>query len=931
MPSRPAVPHVPTPSELHRGGIPADAPRAAFDRLARVAAALLDAPLAVVSVAAAGHPSLQGCYGSPAPGALAAAALCPPADSPTALFLEDARRDAATAGVRAFGALDVAGYAGVPLATPAGELLGTLAVADRRPRRWTVREREALGEVAALAVGEIALRAQAAAHRAAAAEHEHEQEALAAALEATADGILVLDQAWRITAYNQQFVAIWGIPAEVLAAGTDEAAVSFVLDQLADPDEFLARKRELQANPFAASHDVIALRDGRVLERFTRPQRLGGEVVGRVWSFRDVTEARRVEATQQKSEARFRALYERAAVGIALTDIAGAFEQANPSFCEMLGYTEAELCTLSRVGITHPDDRGCQAELTARLLAGDARSHSVEKRYLRKDGSVAWGRATVSVIRDAADAPQHLIAVIEDISERKGAQEALRESEARYRSLFDHHPDAVYSLDTEGRFLSANPACEALSGYDPAKLLGTLFAPLLVPEHLAEATAHFRDAVAGSATSYEIAIRHQSGRRVELGVTNVPIVVGGQVAGVFGIARDLTVQRQLEAQLRQAQKMEAVGRLAGGIAHDFNNILTVITSYGSVLQAELPEASASRADVAEIQAAADRAATLTQQLLAFSRQQPMQAVVLDLNEVVGGVRRMLDRMIGEDVMLTVEPAAEPALVAADPVHVEQVLMNLAVNARDAMPNGGRLSIAVEHVDGADAGMPPLPDEGAGDYVALRVTDTGTGMSEETQAHIFEPFFTTKAPGMGTGLGLATVYGIVEQAGGAVRVQSAPGRGTTFVVLLPAATCRASAAPPPPAPAGPRGSETVLVVEDQVAVRRIIDRLLTQQGYDVLPAGHAAEAVRIATRHPGPIHLLLSDIVMPGMNGRDLAEWLVEQRPELRVLFMSGYAAASAERALHDGDTDMVRKPFTPERLCGAVRAALDRPAAAGRR
>ena len=373
----------------------------------------------------------------------------------------------------------------------------------------------------------------------------------------------------------------------------------------------------------------------------------------------------------------------------------------------------------------------------------------------------------------------------QDVTERHRAEVRLRESEQRYRSLFEHHPDAIYSFDAEGRFVSANEACEALTGYRLDELIGTSFMPLVVPEHCDRAIEHFKAAMTGLARRYEESIVHKSGRRVDISITKLPIVVDGKTVGIYGIAKDLTAQRELESRLQQAEKMEAIGRLASGIAHDFNNLLTIIQSCASLLAREMPHQGTLHSDVEEIHAASRRAAELTQQLLAFSRKQVMQPRRIDVNRHVAAFVGMLRRVIGTDITLDMHLATDTWPIVADPGQLERVLMNLGVNARDAMPNGGRLHVQTEnvHLDAATAEHHGLP---AGGYVALSVEDTGTGIDPTVLPHIFEPFVTTKPHGLGTGLGLATVYGIVEQTGGAIHVASAPGKGSRFSVYLPRA-------------------------------------------------------------------------------------------------------------------------------------------------
>jgi PAS domain S-box-containing protein len=374
----------------------------------------------------------------------------------------------------------------------------------------------------------------------------------------------------------------------------------------------------------------------------------------------------------------------------------------------------------------------------------------------------------------------------QDVTERRRAADRLRESEQRYRSLFDHHPDAIYSFDAQGRFVSANAACEALTGYRLDELVGKSYLPLVVPEDRARATEHFHAALAGSADSYEESIIHNSGRRVDIAITKLPIVVDGDIVGIYGIAKDLTAQRALENRLKQAERMEAVGRLATGIAHDFNNLLTIIQSCADLLTVEMPRQGNLHADVEEIQNTARRASELTQQLLAFGRKQHLLPQVLDINHLVGTFVATLRRVTGERIAIETQLSADAWPIFADPIQLERVLMNLGVNARDAMPNGGTLRVRTENVM-FETSVLDEPRLAPGPYVALVVEDTGSGIDPAILPHIFEPFVTTKPHGLGTGLGLATVYGIIEQTGGTIQVDSTPGRGTRFVVYLPRAT------------------------------------------------------------------------------------------------------------------------------------------------
>jgi PAS domain S-box-containing protein len=511
---------------------------------------------------------------------------------------------------------------------------------------------------------------------------------------------------------------------------------------------------------------------------------------------------------------------------------------------------------------------------------------------------------------------------------------ALAESEGLYRSTFDGAPVGIVHVGVDGQWLKVNQRFCDLLGYSREELQGTVGRKLTEPEEVTTELDAFRHMVAGAIDRHvvdERRYRRRDGSFVWVRVNmSVHRNAQGQFQHFISVMEDITERRVLEAQARQANKMDAIGRLASGVAHDFNNLLSIVLSYSDLVAADLKESDPLRADMAEIKRAGLRAADLTRQLLAFSRQQVLQPKVVDLTEIVGGMGKMLKRLIGEDVELTVSGAAV-GKITVDPGQMEQVIMNLIVNARDAMPGGGAIAIettdlVVDETYAADGvGLKPGP------YVLLVVSDTGVGMDKATQARAFEPFFTTKEAGHGTGIGLATVFGIVQQMGGMIWLTSELAQGTTFKIYFPAAARAVPARNSIPYPElrTLRGSETILLVEDEEGVRALARKILGRYGYNVLEAQSGGDAFLLCEQHTATIDLLLTDLVMPRMNGRQLAERLLAIRPDLKVLYMSGHTDDAVIRlGVQDSTIAFIQKPITPEPLARKVREILGEAAAA---
>jgi two-component system, cell cycle sensor histidine kinase and response regulator CckA len=620
-------------------------------------------------------------------------------------------------------------------------------------------------------------------------------------------------------------------------------------------------------------------------------------------------------ARQRESEQQFRAMFESAPVGSALVDIEGKIVSSNRALEQMLGYAKDALGGTPTDDLVHPDDAGRDRELFRELVSGQREAYSMESRYVARDGRIVWGQGAAALVRGVDRKPRFAIGMVQDVTERKQAEQALRESEERYRELFENANDMVYTLDLDGRLTAVNRAGEAITGFGRDELLGRALAELIAPEHLDEvAPAFLVDALGGDTATYECSIVAKDGRRVPVEVATRLILEHGRPVGLQGVARDVSERRELEDRLRQAQKLEAIGLLAGGVAHDFNNMLTAITGYSHLAVGALDSGrDVRRSDLEEIAKAADRAGALTSQLLAFSRKQMLRPEVIDLNDVVGDLDKMLRRLIGEHIDVVTAFGAGLGRVKADRSQLEQVIVNLVVNARDAMRDGGTLTITTS--------------SGESDDVVLCVSDTGHGMDAATRERIFEPFFTTKEVGQGTGLGLATVYGVVKQSGGHLSVESEPGAGAEFRIYLPSvdeplAQPERSFSPPQDA----QESETILLVEDEEIVRRLIRDTLRSSGYTVLEAGNGEEAMRICRAQRDPVDIVVTDVVMPHMTGPELVDHLSASQPELKVLYVSGYAdGRSSQRTSLQPGTELLQKPFTPSMLAQKVREVLDAP------
>jgi two-component system, cell cycle sensor histidine kinase and response regulator CckA len=641
---------------------------------------------------------------------------------------------------------------------------------------------------------------------------------------------------------------------------------------------------------------------------------------------RNIAEQKRIEAALRRSEAQFRAMCDTSPVGIFLTEPDGYSIYANVANLKQMGLTAETAMGAGWQRAIHPEDR-------ERVFAGFAMAiqqgivYEGVNRYLHANGTVIWVNVKATAIRDETTL-LGFVGMAEDITEHKRAEESLRESEERFRQLAENI-SMVFWLTSraDDSILYVSPAYERIWGRAPDDLYADPYAyfETIHPDDRESAWEVFaRNNDSGYDIEYRIV--RPDGSIAWIHDHGFPIRDrDGHIYRVAGIATDITERKGLEEALLQSQKMEGIGRLAGGIAHDFNNLLTAIVGYAEFAEASLPPEDPIAADIEQIIRAANRAAELTSQLLAFARKQMIEPRVLNLNNLVLSMDKLLRRLIGEDVELITRPAPDLGLVKVDPGQFEQILINLAVNARDAMPNGGRLTIETRNVLlGADDTR-QYPEVIPGPHVLLAISDTGIGMNEVTRAHIFEPFFTTKERGKGTGLGLATCYGIVKQAGGHIWISSEPERGATFKIFLPHIEAEATPVTSRAGTALPRrGDETILLVEDEPLVRDLAVQVLRAHGYAVLVAGSGGAALALARAHSGTIDLLVTDVVMPQMSGTQVAQQLSATRPGVKVLYISGYTeSATVHHDVLEQGSAFLAKPFTPSVLAHKVREVLD--------
>jgi len=812
-------------------------------------------------------------------------------------------------------------------------------------------------------------------------------------LEAAPDAIIIVDRTGTIVLVNTQTEQMFGYARKELLGKTFEDIIFQDNRERAAEGASSARWATITANAENTPAFVGLCQDGRriALEiNFNPLETKGGPLL--ISTIRNITERAAREFHRTSRQAVRRILAEATSLEVAIPAILRGLCANLKWDLGALWVADGQAEELRRDGLWHTPRiaplavevvTGADSGLPAQVWKSgrpiwrfEASSTPGVARWLSLAFPVALGQEVLGVLEFWSPEPlepdEELIETMGNVGgqvghflQRKQAEQALSESEARKTAVLEAAVDAIITVDRHGKIVEVNPAAEEIFRLPRSEALGRNLANLLP----AGAAGRFRLSLAEYmatrktdtlARRVEMTCLRADGSDfpIELTVTPIRLSVDGgwwmvdgekqesassspstthhppstRTALFTAYVRDLTERkrteealRQTEERFRQSQKMEAVGRLAGGVAHDFNNLLTVITGCTEILLDDFPQTDETRDLLEEVKNAGNRATKLTSQLLAFSRRQVLAPKVVDLNGVVADVDRMLRRLIGEDVNLVTVQGQNLERVKVDPGQIEQVLMNLAVNARDAMPNGGKITIETANIDLDEAAVQPYPDLPPGPYVVLAVSDTGHGMDRAVKARLFEPFFTTKEVGKGTGLGLATVYGIVKQSGGHIAVYSEPGHGTTFKIYLPCVNepysemMRRAITPEPP-----RGAGTVLLVEDEPSVRRASRRFLEEHGYKVLEAVDGGDAIRLCERHEGPLDLVITDVVMPGMSGRELGERVARLRPETPVLYVSGYVDTALVRTgLPETSVQLLQKPFSAESLARKVREMLD--------
>ncbi len=907
---------------LHKSGLLESSAEERLDHFTRLAAQILGVPKVVISLVdetrqyfksvacpggseSAGWHPLDACYCQDVIG------------SGRPLILADAWNEPGFADRGS----SARAYAGIPLRTANGDVLGVFCAFDERPRDWSKRDIDVMTALSFAVMSEIQRRI---AERSA---HDTQlrlvaERTLAHAVQQQMPvGVVVAEvPSGRLVSVNSQMTEIFRAAFKPAPDLKSYEWTGFHDDgRCYSAFEWPIARTVFTKEPVGA--EEIRIRRGDGSDGFVRmssaPVRDSeGNVVAAVAIVVDVTEQRKAERAVRTTDERFKFVAKATNDVIWDWDIRTNSLVWNDSVESVFGHKQNRIYPEIRWWHEHlhPQDRDRVIAGIHAVIDGGGSSWSDQYRYRRRDGTYANVMDRGYIARDSTGAAVRMIGAMTDVTERSRSEAAIRFQ----AQLLNAVQQAVVATDPEGHVIFWNTFAEKLYGWAAEEAVGKQIEELTPSPFLRQhASEIFQRGAAGESWTGEFLVQGKAAKPFPALLTTAPVRdEHGTVLGFVRVSIDLTERRNLEEQFRQSQKMDAVGRLAGGIAHDFNNLLTVIRLNTEIIMEGFDPTDPRSEDVKQIRSAAERA----------SRKQILQPRVLDMNSVVASVEPMLCRLIGEDIVIASNCTAR-GYVVADPGQLEQILVNLVVNARDAMPQGGRISVETQNVELDETYTSEHAPVVPGRYVMLAVGDTGVGMSRDTREHAFDPFFTTKEAGKGTGLGLATVYGIVKQSGGYVWIYSEPGHGTTLKLYFPEVSSAAAfktgeykIVPKPHA----RGSETILLVEDEEAVRGLTSRILEKQGYRVIPAQHGREAMDIATKEEGHIDLVLTDIVMPGMNGRGLVERLAGIRPRIKSLYMSGYTDDDiVRRGFIEPSKSFLQKPFTSEALLQTVRKVLD--------
>jgi two-component system cell cycle sensor histidine kinase/response regulator CckA len=909
---------------LRRTGLLDTPPEEGFDRITRMAARLLGAPTSLISLVTDERQFFKSTTGLPEPWAsrrnapLSFSFCSTVAGTGDPLLVEDARRHPLLRHSQALRELGWVSYAGVPLIDREGHVLGSLCVVDRMPRLWSERDIALLQDLASSVITEVELRRETALRRQAELGQRSEDEEVYGTFEQAGVGMALVSLDGRWVRVNRALSDLLQTPAEDLVGypvelrshpedvGADQEAIRLLL--AGESPSYTIEKRYLTPN-------------GQVLwclvnvSLVTAP---GGQPSHLIAVIQDITDRKEAETRLRSQEEGYRLLLQGSGSAIRTWDLATDRMVWDPGVAPPLDYDWTDLDETpdwwyQRI---HPQDRERVVQSIDAAISSGAITWLEEYWFRKADGSFAMVEDRGSISRDEAGRPERVIARMTDVSRLSQGQQS--------EQVLNAMPVGVWLLDRTGQIVFANPASQQVWGETPDSLqrLGerpAWWAATGQPVQLGE-WGPVRVLRGEAAFDEEILVDTVAGRRT-LRVAASPLQApNGEITGAVVLSEDIserkaqeTAEQQREEQLQHAQRLEAVGRLAGGIAHDFNNLLTGILSYSDLILQELRPDDPIRKDVEQIRDAGHRAAGLTRQLLAFSRRQLLRPRVVSLNAMLQELEPMLQRLLGNDVRLETQLDPELGNIFVDPAQLEQAFVNLVLNARDAMPAGGQVLISSFNTE--------LEGE---PHVAVTVSDTGVGIDPSAQTRIFEPFFTTKQGAGGRGLGLSTVHGIVEQSGGRITVESVPGQGSAFTMYFPHYWGPEAAVGAVEQRTPDVGTETLLLVEDEAAVRASVRRLLEWHGYTVLEARNGADALRVFEAYEGDIDLVLTDVVMPEMGGHELVERLRAQRPELRVVFMSGYAerAFTSNGSIPPG-TGYLEKPFTVETLTRRLREVLD--------